>query len=257
MPVPFKLQLVVMADDHEVCIDDVVVLDKQHEQLEHVGLSLGEAKALLMELQRQVVTRQAGRIVCVRAVATRSSASRFDDPSKSLSGSGLRVLRGRSQSGVRQIAAQNSDTVSLVVAAIGRAEWCFSRSSRTQQRLANPPVWVWDGAFSTSPASERKSHIPVGGLQIKPLRIAVSACHRRISRCSGWPRSAMTSRKSSVSVRSTNIFRRPPACSVDAARHPRPGFGLQQRLELDDMFPSVAKVVLARKRDTLAAPQVL
>jgi hypothetical protein len=58
MAVRFKLQLVVMADDTEVCTDDVVVLDKQHEQLEHIGLSLAEAKTLLLELQRQVVTRQ-------------------------------------------------------------------------------------------------------------------------------------------------------------------------------------------------------
>jgi hypothetical protein len=40
----FKVQLVVMADDQEVCVDDVVVLDKQHKRLEHIGLSLTEAK---------------------------------------------------------------------------------------------------------------------------------------------------------------------------------------------------------------------
>jgi hypothetical protein len=40
----FKLQLVVMSDDQEVCVNDVVVLDKQHERLEHLGLSLAEAK---------------------------------------------------------------------------------------------------------------------------------------------------------------------------------------------------------------------
>jgi hypothetical protein len=40
MSLRFKLQLVVMADDNELCIDDVVVLDKQHEQPEHIGVSL-------------------------------------------------------------------------------------------------------------------------------------------------------------------------------------------------------------------------
>jgi hypothetical protein len=40
----FKLQLVVMSDDQEVCVNDVVVLDKQQERLEHLGLSLAEAK---------------------------------------------------------------------------------------------------------------------------------------------------------------------------------------------------------------------
>ena len=43
MPLRFKLQLVVMSDDDEVCVDDVVVLDKQHERL---GLSLAEAKTV-------------------------------------------------------------------------------------------------------------------------------------------------------------------------------------------------------------------
>ena len=67
MPLRFKLQLVVMSDDNEVCVDDVVVLDKQHERLEHLGLSLGEAKTLLLELQRQVVTRQIAAFLATRA----------------------------------------------------------------------------------------------------------------------------------------------------------------------------------------------
>jgi len=67
MSLRFKLQLVVMSDDDEVCVDDVVVLDKQHERLEHLGLSLGEAKTLLLELQRQVVTRQIAAFLATRA----------------------------------------------------------------------------------------------------------------------------------------------------------------------------------------------
>jgi hypothetical protein len=67
MPVRFKLQLVVMADDNEVCVDDVGVLDKQHERLEHIGLSLAEAKTLLLELQRQVVSRQIAAFLATRA----------------------------------------------------------------------------------------------------------------------------------------------------------------------------------------------
>jgi len=48
MPLRFKLQLVVMADDNQECIEDVVVLDKRHERLEHIGLSLAEAKTLVV-----------------------------------------------------------------------------------------------------------------------------------------------------------------------------------------------------------------
>jgi hypothetical protein len=41
MPLRFKLQLVVISDDDkEVCVDRVVVLDKQHDRVEHLGLSL-------------------------------------------------------------------------------------------------------------------------------------------------------------------------------------------------------------------------
>ena len=46
MTVRIKLQLVVIADDEEVCVDDVVVLD---ERLEHLGPSLAEAKIILLE----------------------------------------------------------------------------------------------------------------------------------------------------------------------------------------------------------------
>src|SRR5215831_9440054 len=76
MSLRFKLQLVVMADDNQVCIDDVVVLDKQHEQLEHIGLSLDEAKALLLELQRQVVTRQIAAFLATRATCSICSRPR-------------------------------------------------------------------------------------------------------------------------------------------------------------------------------------
>jgi hypothetical protein len=44
----FKLQLVVAADDHEQASVDLGVLNKDHERLEHVGLTLAEAKALLL-----------------------------------------------------------------------------------------------------------------------------------------------------------------------------------------------------------------
>lgn len=67
MALRFKLQLVVLADnDEQVCVDEVVVLNKDHERLEHLGLTLAEAKALLLELQRQVLTRQIAAFVASR-----------------------------------------------------------------------------------------------------------------------------------------------------------------------------------------------
>src|SRR5438128_4280294 len=70
MALRFKLQLVVLADnDEQVSVDDLVVLNKEHERLEHLGLTLAEAKALLLELQRQILNRQiaaflASRVPC-------------------------------------------------------------------------------------------------------------------------------------------------------------------------------------------------
>jgi hypothetical protein len=67
MSLRLKLQLVVVADDDEqVSVDELVVLTKDYEQLEHVGLSLAEAKALLLEVQRQVVSRQIAAFLASR-----------------------------------------------------------------------------------------------------------------------------------------------------------------------------------------------
>jgi len=41
MTLRFKLQPVVISDDEDVCVDnDVVVLDKRHDRVEHLSLSL-------------------------------------------------------------------------------------------------------------------------------------------------------------------------------------------------------------------------
>ena len=69
MALRLKLQLVVVADDEQVSVDDIVALNKEHFQLEHLGLTLAEARALRLEVQRQVLTRQiaaflASRVSC-------------------------------------------------------------------------------------------------------------------------------------------------------------------------------------------------
>jgi hypothetical protein len=54
------VQLVVCDDDeHQETLTDVVVLEKACQQIEQVGLTLAEAKALLSALQQQIVERQA------------------------------------------------------------------------------------------------------------------------------------------------------------------------------------------------------
>jgi len=67
MALRFKLQLVVVGDDDQpVSLDELVVLDKDYERLEQLGLTLAEAKALLMAVQRQVVDRQIAAFLASR-----------------------------------------------------------------------------------------------------------------------------------------------------------------------------------------------
>ena len=51
MSVRFKIQFVVVAEDGAETSEELVVLDKEHERLEHLGLTLAEGKQLLREVQ--------------------------------------------------------------------------------------------------------------------------------------------------------------------------------------------------------------
>ena len=59
MPVQLKVQLVSVAEDGSESTEDLLVLTKQHERLEQLGLTLAEGKQLLREVQRRVVQQQA------------------------------------------------------------------------------------------------------------------------------------------------------------------------------------------------------
>jgi hypothetical protein len=67
MALRFKLQLVVVADaGQQVSVDDLLALDKEHERLEQLGLTLAEAEALLLAVQRQVLDRQIAAFLASR-----------------------------------------------------------------------------------------------------------------------------------------------------------------------------------------------
>ena len=54
-----KLQLVVSHDDgHQETVTDVITLTKNHQRIEHLGLSLAESKQLLGTLQRHILQQQ-------------------------------------------------------------------------------------------------------------------------------------------------------------------------------------------------------
>jgi hypothetical protein len=55
-----EIRLRIDAGDGEACDEEVLVLDKPHDRLEQIGLSLDEAKDLLGRVQERLVGAQAG-----------------------------------------------------------------------------------------------------------------------------------------------------------------------------------------------------
>lgn len=54
-----KLQLVICPDDgREETVTDVVTLKKEHRRIEHLGLTLAEAKQLLKTVQQRLLQQQ-------------------------------------------------------------------------------------------------------------------------------------------------------------------------------------------------------
>ena len=54
-----KLQLVLCSDDgQEETVTDLITLKKDHQRVEHLGLTLAEAKQLLKTIQQRVLQRQ-------------------------------------------------------------------------------------------------------------------------------------------------------------------------------------------------------
>jgi hypothetical protein len=63
-----KVQLVVCAEDgREEQVQEVVMLEKPHQQIEHLGFTLAEAKSILKTLQQQLVEQQATTFVAAQA----------------------------------------------------------------------------------------------------------------------------------------------------------------------------------------------
>src|SRR5262249_16172088 len=54
-----KLQLVICNDEgHEETVTDVIALNKNHQRIEHLGLTLAESKQLLSTIQRYLLQQQ-------------------------------------------------------------------------------------------------------------------------------------------------------------------------------------------------------
>jgi hypothetical protein len=92
MPLRFKLQFVVVADHGSETTEDVVVLDKDHERLDQLGLTLAEGKQLLREVQRRVLERQVTAFLSVETACPKCGRQRGTRDHKVL---GLRTLFGK------------------------------------------------------------------------------------------------------------------------------------------------------------------
>ena len=84
MALRFKVQLVMIAEDGEETAHELIVLDKEHERIEQLGLSLAEAKLLLRELQQQVLERQIAAFLGCRVVCPACGRARGIKDRKSL-----------------------------------------------------------------------------------------------------------------------------------------------------------------------------
>ena len=77
MALHFKVQLVAVAEEgQQIPVEDLIVLGKDHERPEQLGLTLAEAKALLLELQRQVLSRQIAAFLASRTPCPACGRSR-------------------------------------------------------------------------------------------------------------------------------------------------------------------------------------
>ena len=63
-----KLQLVICHDEgHEETVTDVLTLNKNHQRIKHLGLTLAESKQLLSTLQRHLLQQQVDTFLDVRS----------------------------------------------------------------------------------------------------------------------------------------------------------------------------------------------
>jgi DNA repair exonuclease SbcCD ATPase subunit len=96
MPAQLKVQLVSVAEDGSESTEDLLVLTKQHERVEQLGLTLAESKQLLREVQRRVVQQQATAFLATQTACPTCGRQRNIKDHKLL---GLRMLVRQDQLG--------------------------------------------------------------------------------------------------------------------------------------------------------------
>src|SRR5712692_697466 len=113
MPVQLKVQLVSVAEDGSERAEDLVVLTKEHEGLEQLGLVLAEGKQLLREVQGRVVRQQATAFLVGQTACPTCGRERSIKDHKTL---GLHTLFGKislDSPRVRQCCRQPGEAASI------------------------------------------------------------------------------------------------------------------------------------------------
>ncbi|MGH2353351.1 MAG: ISKra4 family transposase, partial [Chloroflexota bacterium] len=113
MSLQFKLQLVVVAEDGAETTEELLALAKDHERLEHLGLTLAEGKQLLREVQRRVLERQVQTFLATQATCPDCGRERGTKDHKPLD---LRTLFGKitlESPRLRQCCRQPGEAASL------------------------------------------------------------------------------------------------------------------------------------------------
>src|SRR5262245_32379472 len=113
MRVQLKVQLVSVAEDGSESTEDLLVLSKEHERLEQLGLTLAEGKQLLREVQRRVVEQQAVAYLATHMACPTCGRRRSIKDHKTLS---VRTLFGKlslDNPRVRQCCCQAAGSASI------------------------------------------------------------------------------------------------------------------------------------------------
>src|SRR2546430_16217313 len=132
MPVQFKVQLVSVAEDGSESTEDLLVVTKQHEQLDQLGLTLAEGKQLLREVQGRVVQQQATAFLVSQTACPTCGRERSSKDHKTL---GLRTLFGKlslDSPRVRQCCRQPGEAASI--SPLTKLVWGGKTSRATNRR---------------------------------------------------------------------------------------------------------------------------
>jgi hypothetical protein len=147
MPVELKVQLVSVAEDGSESTEDLLVLTKEHERLEQLGLTLAEGKQLLRAVQRRVVQQQVTAFLAAQAACPTCGRQRGIKDHKTL---GLRTLFGKlslDSPRVRQCCRQSGEPASI------------SPLTQLISERSTPELQLWGGKSSRGRRSTMLLHV--------------------------------------------------------------------------------------------------